>query len=471
MRGSGRAALAVAVLAFAVAPGAAQAATIGLADQNATAYADGRLRALKLPVARLVVPYDAATSQPQLVASWLAAVAAAGMQPHVAFEHLRANGCPGSPCIVPSRATYAAAVRRFVATFPQVRVYTTWNEANHESQPVASRPEMVAGYYEELRAACALCTIVAGDVLDSGSYLRWLERFQAATDSDPQLWGLHNYGDVTYGTTEGTDAVLRAVSGELWIEETGGIVVLRNSAGRITLSFDETRAAASIDRAFALLASRPRITRMYVYHWQSGATSRFDAGLVRPDCKPAPELRGDAARHRRPAVGGGLRAGGGEHRALERDVVEGLTVDAARARAVPDERRALRRSRPAEPAHPADERERHQHGEHRHAHVSHERDAAHGHAARARLADPAQAAAGRVGAEAASGSAPEHADGCRAHGDAEARQAALTSASRHSHEAAWNRLVTSRARVLLCRLWRGRSSWESSVIRRRARRR
>jgi hypothetical protein len=280
----GRSLLALAVVALVLTPAAAaNAAVVGLADQNANAYADARLRALHLGVARLVVPYDAATSQPQLVSTWLAAVAAAGMQPHVAFEHLKANGCPGSPCVVPSRSAYAAAVRAFIARFPQVRIYTTWNEANHESQPVSGRPETVAGYYEELRAACATCTIVAGDVLDSGGYIRWLERFQQATDANPQLWGLHNYGDVTYGTTEGTDAVLRTVSGQLWIEETGGIVVLRNSAGRITLSFDEARAAASIDRAFAIAAARPRITRMYVYHWQSGPTSRFDAGLVRPD--------------------------------------------------------------------------------------------------------------------------------------------------------------------------------------------
>lgn len=281
-RGIGRRLLGVAVLVLALAPAAAHATVFGLADQNAGAYADARLRALGLRYARLVVPYDAATSEPELVANWLAATAAAGMAPHVAFEHLTTDRCPGSPCVVPSRATYAAAVRRFVARFPQVRTYTTWNEANHESQPVASHPEAVAGYYEELRAACASCTIVAGDVLDSGTYVRWLQRFQAATSSNPQLWGLHNYGDVTYGTTEGTDAVLRAVPGSLWIEETGGIVVLRNGT-RETLHYDETRAAQAIDRAFAIVASRPRIARMYIYHWRSGPASRFDAGLVRPD--------------------------------------------------------------------------------------------------------------------------------------------------------------------------------------------
>jgi hypothetical protein len=88
-------------------------------------------------------------------------------------------------------------VRRFVARFPQVRTYTTWNEANHVSQPVADRPEAVAGYYEELRAACARCTTVAGDLLDSGTYVGWLRRFRAATATSPRLWRLHNYSDVT----------------------------------------------------------------------------------------------------------------------------------------------------------------------------------------------------------------------------------------------------------------------------------
>ena len=293
-----RLALALVALALA-APAAASAAVIGFGDQNASVFADARLRALGLPVARLVVPWDAATSQPDRVAAWLAAVAAAGMRPHVAFEHLTSDRCPGSPCTAPSRAAYAAAVRRFIARFPQVRTYTTWNEANHASQPVSSRPEAVAGYYEELVAACGGCTVVAGDVLDSGSYVRWLQRFQAATSARPRLWGLHNYGDVTHATTTGTDDVLATVTGALWIEETGGIVVLRNSSGAVTLSSNETRAAASIDRAFALLAGRPRITRMYVYHWKGTTGGRFDAGLVRPDDSLRPSyaavVRGIAA--------------------------------------------------------------------------------------------------------------------------------------------------------------------------------
>jgi hypothetical protein len=134
----------------------------------------------------------------------------------------------------------------------------------HVSQPVAQRPE-----------------VVAGDVLDSGTYVRWLQRFRAATAATPRLWGLHNYADVTYGRTTGTDAVLAAVPGELWIEETGGIVTLRNAAGRATLETDEARAARAVARSFAIPRTRPRIARLYLNQWRAGPVDRFDAGLVR----------------------------------------------------------------------------------------------------------------------------------------------------------------------------------------------
>ena len=268
------------------APAAAGAVTVGLADQKAASYADPRARALGLKVARLSVPYDAATSIPDQVQAWIGAVQAAGMAPHIAFEHLRTDNCPGSPCTLPSRARYAAAVRAFVARFPQVRTYTTWNEANHQTQPTADAPEAVAGFYDELRAACAGCTIVAGDVLDSGTYPRWLQRFVDAATTSPPLFGLHDYGDVTYDRTNGVRNVLAIVPGRLWIEETGGIVSARNGAGRQTLSISEADAALAIDRAFAIARAYPRIDRMYVYHWRAGLLDRFDSGLLRPDGVP-----------------------------------------------------------------------------------------------------------------------------------------------------------------------------------------
>lgn len=283
---------AVLVLALAVvAPVSRAAVIVGMGDQKASVFSDARLTGLGLRYARLIVPWDAATSEPAAVDAWLAATRAAGMEPHVAFEHLRSDACPSARrCTVPTAAQYGAAVRRFVARWPQVRTYTTWNEANHVSQPVAARPELVAAYYDELVAACPSCTVVAGDVLDSGSYANWLRRFLAASSTTPRLWGLHDYGDVTYGRTTGADTVLSIVPGTLWIEETGGIVTLRNDAGRATFSTSESAAATAIDRAFAIAAARPRIARMYFYSWQAFANDTFDAGLVRPDGTARPSL-------------------------------------------------------------------------------------------------------------------------------------------------------------------------------------
>src|SRR5206468_12051576 len=105
---------------------------------------------LGLRYARLIVPWDAATSEPATVQTWLDAAAAAGMAPHIAFEHLLHQKCPSRSCSAPSVSQYRAAVRAFIARFPQVKTYTTWNEANHESQPTTSSPTLVAGYYDEL---------------------------------------------------------------------------------------------------------------------------------------------------------------------------------------------------------------------------------------------------------------------------------------------------------------------------------
>src|SRR4051794_35002826 len=110
-----RVALALAcTFALSAAP-AARALVVGIGDQQPSAFADPRLRALGMRHARLIVPWNAATTEPAAVQAWLDAAAAAGMTPHVAFEHLRSDNCPGRPCVLPTRAQYRAAVRAFVA--------------------------------------------------------------------------------------------------------------------------------------------------------------------------------------------------------------------------------------------------------------------------------------------------------------------------------------------------------------------
>lgn len=281
-------ALLLAVLATVIVrPGRAEAASsfaVGLADQKAAVWSDARISGLHLGYARLIVPWDAATSQPAAVQAWLDATAAQGMTPHVAFEHLRTDHCPSSPCTLPSVAQYRAAVDAFIAKFPQVRTYTVWNEVNHQSQPVRNRPDLVAQYYQQLTAACPGCTVVAGDVLDSGNFTGWLRSFLTNFSAPPQLWGIHNYGDVGRGTSTNTEAVLATVPGTLWMEETGGIVQLRGaSSGGGGRTAAEAQAAAAIDEAFTIARAQPRIGRIYVYQVQAYANDTFDSGLFRPD--------------------------------------------------------------------------------------------------------------------------------------------------------------------------------------------
>ena len=290
--------------------------------------------------ARLLVPlallYDAATSEPAQVQAWLSAVAAAGLRPHVAFQHAAGTQCPDLPWSAPSRAS------------------------------------------------CAGCTIVAGDVLDAGSFVRWIERFRAAADGDPRLWGLHNYSDVTYGRTTGTDAMLAAVPGRLWIEETGGIVTLRNAAGRATLATDEARAARAVSRGFAIARTRPRITRTYVYQWRAGATDRFDAGLVRPDGTARPSLA---------ALAGRLRTAAAAAPAVTADMVGPA---APRPRRLPRGRRALSLAGERRTAHPRAGGRRVADGRARDARIRHDRRAAHGDAADPRAGrDPRPGTGGR----------------------------------------------------------------------------
>lgn len=92
----------VAILAvlLAVAPSssASAAVVIGLSDQRPEHLTAPVIGGLELPVARLVVPWDAALSQPELVDRWLRAGALRQMRPLVSFERRTTDRCPDAPC-------------------------------------------------------------------------------------------------------------------------------------------------------------------------------------------------------------------------------------------------------------------------------------------------------------------------------------------------------------------------------------
>ena len=254
-------------------------------------FNDPRFLALGLRTARLVIAWNAIFEEPDRVAAWLDAAAAAGIEPLVAFDHDRADRCPSAPCRLPSVDAYEAAVRAFVAAYPQVRTITPWNEANHAAEPTAGRPDRAAAYYNAARRACADCTLVAADVIDGPGMLAWLAGYRRGLDETPAVWGLHDYYDTTYFRTAGLADYARAVPGQVWLTESGGIVELRTRDGQISIPPDELRARASVSFAFEeARAFAGRVGRLYLYQWQAEPDGRFDAGVVRPDGSSRPAL-------------------------------------------------------------------------------------------------------------------------------------------------------------------------------------
>jgi hypothetical protein len=249
--------------------------TVGIGDQSPATFSDPRFAALGVKHARYIVPFDVALrsdSRRTQFDAWLAATSAHGMRPLVAFysdAHRK-----------PSVAAYRRAVRAFHRAYPQVTDLQTWNEVN--LGVLARDPRRAAQFYRELRAAVPSGRIVAADVLDSSNMTSFLRTFRRYAPN-ARLWGLHNYMDANYGRTTGTRRMLRAVPGEVWMTEVGGIIHSR------TRRFSEARQVASVHRTFSLARSDRRITRVYPYHW-AGGQAGWDSGFIAPNGRARPAL-------------------------------------------------------------------------------------------------------------------------------------------------------------------------------------
>ncbi|MEA2192492.1 MAG: hypothetical protein QOI73_2613 [Solirubrobacteraceae bacterium] len=249
---------------------------VGIGEQNTTMFADPLFKALKIADARLVVSYDtvAVHFERQLVDAWLGAARKAGVRPFITFGHSRVH-----PRKLPSVAEFRAAFRAFRKRYPQVDTYAPWNEINHASQPTAKAPARAAQYYDVVASECDGCTVLAGDLLDQPGMTRYLAAYRRALASTPRIWGLHNYADSNRFRTSGLRSLLKAVPGDVWLTETGGIVTFGRSFPR-----DERRAGRAVAFALRLAADTPRVKRVYLYNWTGAApAARFDSGLIAPD--------------------------------------------------------------------------------------------------------------------------------------------------------------------------------------------
>jgi hypothetical protein len=266
---------------------AARTYMTGIGDEQTQMFGSPLWKQLHMRIARYITPYDTVAHHDTLAraTAWIRAAEEQHVKVLVAFYYSKNH-----PTTLPSVASYKHLVQKFVRRFPYVRQYQSWNEANRKSVPHRfSSPSAgaAAAYYQALLRVCTRCTVIGLDVLDeakTGRTLRYIAEFKTAVNRlhtiMPRIWGLHNYSDVNRYESWRTKEVSRALGGQIWLTETGGIVQFgglfpnRNGSGLV-------RAAKVIHFTFGLAASQPQITRLYLYDWTGGLTKeRFDAGLT-----------------------------------------------------------------------------------------------------------------------------------------------------------------------------------------------
>lgn len=285
--------------AMLAAPASGQAFKTGFSEQQAAMFTNPLFAPLGTKIARYIAPYDA-MSVPEDRAkldAWLNAARAAGVRPLVSFYHSRVT-----PRKLPSLGRYRRQLKAFFRAHPDVKDFSPWNEANHEGKGRFANPsaKRAAQYYEVARSVCRRCKLVGLDVLDStniAATVAYIRSFKRYVRKMPRIWGLHNYSDTNRFRNKGTKAVLKAVPGEVWLTETGGIVRFSRS-----FPYDEARAARALRFMFKLARSNRRLKRLYIYQWTgSPAGAFFDAGIIGADGRPRPGyevVRAELARRR-----------------------------------------------------------------------------------------------------------------------------------------------------------------------------
>ena len=286
---------ALAACGLAAGSGRAEAAVlVGVADQSPAMFSQPLFTQLQVKRSRIFPPWNVALQRGHArdLDAWLNTARAARIEPLISFSQSVGSRCPRKPCKLPTVREFTRAFRAFRRRWPSVRVVSPWNEANHRSQPTFKNPKRAAQYYNVVRKLCRGCKIVAADVIDERNMERWLSVFRR-TAIRPRLWGLHNYKDTNPRRGQqfgGTRRLVRAVRGQIWLTETGGLARFVLPSGGTLFPFSLSRQDRAVKRMFSLAKRyRSRIKRLYIYNWFGQTRSnRFDAGLVNPNGSARP---------------------------------------------------------------------------------------------------------------------------------------------------------------------------------------
>jgi hypothetical protein len=268
----------------------------GIGDEQDEMFANKLYLQLPTQIVRYIVPYDAAVRARSLkwAREWISEAETDHRRVLVSFYHSEYTRRS-----MPSVATYKKDVAKFIKDFPRVREYQAWDEDNRgyvsDGSASFASPSAVqtAQYYQALKRDCSSCTVVGLDVLDNeqiGGTLAYIAEFkQEIRDlktAMPTIWGLHNYSDLNHFQSWRTRDLVRALGGQVWLTETGGVVKFGNAFPNKHGS-GVRRAAKVLKYMFAVAAAVPQIKRLYIYDWTGGnASTRFDAGLMNGHDQP-----------------------------------------------------------------------------------------------------------------------------------------------------------------------------------------
>lgn len=265
----------------------------GITDALPEMFSDPHWQRLHTKTSRYIAPFDAAVHPDDLARAraWIGAAEGQHQQILLTFYHSQ-----HSPTRLPSVAVYRRDVQKFLRLFPQLKLYIAWGESNRGNVPGGfSSPSayLTAEYYKALSGMCSHCTVLGLALLDGQNInpsINYIHEFKRAIVRlhavMPTVWGLHNYSDVNRFGGWRTRELVRALGGQVWVAETGGVVRFGKSFPNHGGS-GAKRAARALERMFSIARANPRIKRLYIYNW-TGATARseWDSGLTDAHFRP-----------------------------------------------------------------------------------------------------------------------------------------------------------------------------------------
>ncbi|HKG01874.1 MAG TPA: hypothetical protein VKB03_01725 [Conexibacter sp.] len=305
----------------------AGAVELGISDSDAPTVAEPFWAGLGISRARIVVPYDIATTSGAAgldrrdnFERYLANARAAGVSVLVVFapsQDVRAPGT-GDP-IAPSADEFAAGFSAFRLAYPDVTTIAPWNEPNNRdtsNYALGSNPQLAADYWLRAKQLCpTACTLLAGDFAGIPGDDAYVDAYQAelaANGAIPDVWAFHAYTDVNrFQVVGASDAPVSRyylsklqgpwAASRIWIDEIGAR--FRDASGLVWGDASQRDAAGLL---LGLATLDPRIDAIYYFNYSNqcgsaGGCAVQDRGLVSPSPLNGDAPDYDAANRRRAA--------------------------------------------------------------------------------------------------------------------------------------------------------------------------